>query len=459
LSGVTFRKRKKLRQQENQRGQPKKGFTKATTTALVRSIFENFFPDQIEIKDKKGPKKKRCGVCDACQAPDCGKCANCKDMIKFGGTGRGKQACKLRRCPNMAIEDAELSENENEAEDIKETVKKKKVCSKRSVSSVQWCGEKILESKGRQFYESAMVGEINTRVGDYVMLNSENSEEPLCVAKIVYMYDRFPQGPTIHVHMFHRGIDTILGETADPQELFVANLCEDCPLGSVIRKAEVVFKETPKNWFELGGTEILPLSEGEGHVFHFSKQYNSTTATFTDYAEEKHVDGIDSCNYCWIAVQKKKLETPLFEEDAVQWRGDTYQVGSAVFLDSSAYTFSSTIFESSDSVKNVDETIYVEYYRKTADIKGSNQDTPEPFCIGQIEDIWEKNKDVKLKVRIFFRPENTKNSVFLAHQSDVNLVYWTEEGMQYNFSFFSITYVMFYDIKYHITVCPFSDNS
>jgi hypothetical protein len=110
-------------------------------------------------------------------------------------------------------------------------------------------------------------------------------------------------------------------------------------------------------------------------------------------------------------------------------------------------------------VKNVDETIYVEYYRKTADIKGSNQDTPEPFCIGQIEDIWEKNKDVKLKVRIFFRPENTKNSVFLAHQSDVNLVYWTEEGMQYNFSFFSITYVMFYDIKYHITVCPFSDNS
>jgi hypothetical protein len=100
------------------------------------------------------------------------------------------------------------------------------------------------------------------------MLNSENSEEPLCVAKIVYMYDRFPQGPTIHVHMFHRGIDTILGETADPQELFVANLCEDCPLGSVIRKAEVgsvldtVFfkyckinlynmQRSPKNWHHM----------------------------------------------------------------------------------------------------------------------------------------------------------------------------------------------------------------
>jgi hypothetical protein len=48
-----------------------------------------FFPDQIEIKDKKGPKKKRCGVCDACQAPDCGKCANCKDMIKIWGHWKG----------------------------------------------------------------------------------------------------------------------------------------------------------------------------------------------------------------------------------------------------------------------------------------------------------------------------------------------------------------------------------
>ena len=28
-------------------------------------------------------------------------------MIKFGGTGKSKQACKERRCPNMAVKDAE----------------------------------------------------------------------------------------------------------------------------------------------------------------------------------------------------------------------------------------------------------------------------------------------------------------------------------------------------------------
>ena len=33
----------------------------------------------------------------ACQLSDCGKCASCRDMIKFGGTGRSKQACVHRR--------------------------------------------------------------------------------------------------------------------------------------------------------------------------------------------------------------------------------------------------------------------------------------------------------------------------------------------------------------------------
>lgn len=32
-----------------------------------------------------------------CQSPDCGKCTACKDMIKFGGSGKSKQACKHRR--------------------------------------------------------------------------------------------------------------------------------------------------------------------------------------------------------------------------------------------------------------------------------------------------------------------------------------------------------------------------
>lgn len=134
-----------------------KGPTKATTTKLVSQIFDTFFSDQIDQEDKENVvKRRRCGVCEVrtglgvkeslqyskgeilvrlavifpklkmtnsiniaalssqykllfgilnvvmfslqvCQAPDCGKCNACKDMIKFGGSGRLKQACQKRR--------------------------------------------------------------------------------------------------------------------------------------------------------------------------------------------------------------------------------------------------------------------------------------------------------------------------------------------------------------------------
>lgn len=46
------------------------------------------------------PKKgNNCGECAAClRDTDCGKCVNCKDMVKFGGEGRKKQKCMERKC-------------------------------------------------------------------------------------------------------------------------------------------------------------------------------------------------------------------------------------------------------------------------------------------------------------------------------------------------------------------------
>lgn len=76
------------------------GWTKAATTNLVHNVFETFFADQIDktgTEIDKGPRKKRCGVCEACQLPDCGECTHCRDKLKFGGNGRAKQACKTRR--------------------------------------------------------------------------------------------------------------------------------------------------------------------------------------------------------------------------------------------------------------------------------------------------------------------------------------------------------------------------
>ena len=33
-----------------------------------------------------------------CSREDCGKCKSCKDTKKFGGPGKKKQCCELRKC-------------------------------------------------------------------------------------------------------------------------------------------------------------------------------------------------------------------------------------------------------------------------------------------------------------------------------------------------------------------------
>ena len=36
--------------------------------------------------------------CDGCRAKDCGNCINCKDMKRYGGSGKKKKACVMRNC-------------------------------------------------------------------------------------------------------------------------------------------------------------------------------------------------------------------------------------------------------------------------------------------------------------------------------------------------------------------------
>lgn len=84
------------------------GLFQATTTPLVRNIFDIFFKDQIDGKETSAPRRKRCGVCEVCQQADCGKCKSCKDMVKFGGTGRKKQCCEERRFVSSSVESLEI---------------------------------------------------------------------------------------------------------------------------------------------------------------------------------------------------------------------------------------------------------------------------------------------------------------------------------------------------------------
>ena len=49
------------------------------------------------------------------------------------------------------------------------------------------------------------------------------------------------QGPVGHVAHYCRGGNTVLGEAADPNELFAILDCEDVHLSEVVRKVKVTY--------------------------------------------------------------------------------------------------------------------------------------------------------------------------------------------------------------------------
>lgn len=107
-------------------------------------------------------------------------------------------------------------------------------------------------------------------------------------------------------------------------------------------------------------------------------------------------------------------------------------MGSGVYLEPETFKFRSTSYVETQIIKEdaVDSELYPEYYRKMTDgVKNVSAEVPQPFCIGMITEIKEDlEKVVQIKVRKFYRPENTHKSVLLSYQQDLNLLYWSDEG-------------------------------
>uniref|UniRef100_A0A1X7ST04 CXXC-type domain-containing protein n=1 Tax=Amphimedon queenslandica TaxID=400682 RepID=A0A1X7ST04_AMPQE len=220
-------------------------------------------------------KRRRCGVCEMCQQPDCGKCNACADMVKFGGTGRSKQACVNRRCPYMAVQMAEEEEDNDPADpDLK------------NVTKVEWIGEPIFGKGDKSYYTEVLINnKEKVCLYDVVSVCPEVLDDPLYLTRIMSMYEDSNGKKMFHEWWFHRSTDTVLGKTGDPRELFLIDDCEDNSLGAIMDKVEVVYKPPVSNWFMCGGEEV-PDGEKEieedGKTFFVQKYYDQSLAHFED---------------------------------------------------------------------------------------------------------------------------------------------------------------------------------
>ncbi|XP_074116994.1 DNA (cytosine-5)-methyltransferase 1-like [Sminthopsis crassicaudata] len=458
LAGVTLGQRRAARRQAMKHApktSKKKGPSKVTTTKLVYQIFDSLFSEEI---DKNGQdvemavKRRRCGICEVCQQAECGTCKACKDMVKFGGSGRSKQACLRRRCPNMAIREAD--EDEEIDEDIPITVPPKKMLQqkkKRNKTSILWLGVPIKEGE-RNYYKKVSLNSEKLEVGDCVAISPDDPTKPLWLARITALWED-NNGQMFHAHWFCSGTDTVLGATSDPSEIFMVDECEDMQLSYIHSKVKVIYKAPSENWSMEGGSDVeLKMVEDDGRTYFYQFWYDPDYARFETPpimkpTEENKYKFCVSCARQSEMIEKNapKVLEPLEEVDdrtfynLAMKNGVQYRKGDGVFLLPGAFGFLIKPPVIARKLKEeVNEEQYPEYYRKHSEyIKGSKQNAPEPYRVGQIKEIFCENESngtaIKLRINKFYRPENTHRCSINKFSEDIHLLYWSSEEVVVNF--------------------------
>lgn len=474
LAGVTLGKRRQLRGVKVKAEKKALGPTLATTTPLVRYVFDTFFKDQIDLKATSAQRKRRCGVCEICQQPDCGKCKACKDMVKFGGTGKAKQCCINRRCPNLAVQQAdENAESQDEdAEPLKSPLKSplkedrspklsRKGSEKIVKTKCKWACEPHIEKKSKKMYKSVYINNEMITVGDYVKVCPDNPTDPLYICRVTYMWEDFNGKKMFHAQWLYRSAETVLGETGDPAELFLCDDCDNNPLGSIMCKCKVQFNLPTKDWFNEGGSNVIEHdADDDKEILTLQKWYDVEEGAFIDPPVEFLHNCFDEryCPCCDRESRKKKLNTPQLMEELEDentdskvyyrkflWMEQEFAIGDCVYINPEAYKFKKRVKNDQTKSKKeetFDEETYPELYRKTKDyIKGSNVDIADPYRIGCILNIMQKkgsygdNTDIVLHVRKFYRPENTHKGFSGSTISDLNLLYWCDEEASVSFDY------------------------
>jgi hypothetical protein len=84
---------------------------------------------------------------------------------------------------------------------------------------IKWIGESNENNNGSKYYTSAEVNGETLEVGDFILVRPDDQNTTYFVCRIIY-FAQDGSEKISHVQTYCRGNDTLLGETADPKELF-----------------------------------------------------------------------------------------------------------------------------------------------------------------------------------------------------------------------------------------------
>ena len=116
-------------------------------------------------------------------------------MVKFGGSGRSKQSCVERKCPNMAVQ---VAEDDEEPENLLETENVEVVDIdfdhhkvKRVIKSdvIKWEGPVLKKVDGKCFYSAVDVNGMRVEMGGHVAVQPAEEGLSMYLAEVVSMWE------------------------------------------------------------------------------------------------------------------------------------------------------------------------------------------------------------------------------------------------------------------------------
>nr|ALB00264.1 DNA (cytosine-5)-methyltransferase [Tigriopus japonicus] len=354
----------------------KRTFSKATTTPLIRYVFESVFKHQIAV-----------------------------DLLNQGS--------------NLL-----LNGSSTEPPTKLKKLKPAEVC---------FTGPVINLEGQTKFYEAVEVAGTRVQIGGYVAITSELPETPDFIGRIIYLFDDGAE-QLAHVRYFCRGQDTVLGMTSDPDELFLTDECEDVSISDLVEAVEVEYRRTSSDWAEYSSRDIIEI-ECDGFWYRF--KYQAKFARFEVVPQvEDSPDEARFCHTCHQFDEDLLKRTPRVLNGALLINGDQYEVGDACLIDPEALPMShvevkvqkTPYIPKEQQVKDPEQ--YPEFFRfqfSKQGVRQSNDDNPDPFRIGIIEHINSNIPEVQIKIRKILRPEHTFVDPDEANQQDLHYVIFSNE--------------------------------
>ncbi len=175
---------------------------------------------------------------------------------------------------------------------------------------LEW-GESISKTPEKHMFAGVKMNGQEHLLNDVVSIESKDPTMPHHLGRIVYFWkDSTSSRGMFHAALFVRGSDTVLGEAANANELFVVEECQDLPLSLIVGKVQVLYRPAPENWATLGGQE-LPQEDpaAKENIYYYKFKYSVKTGAFTVLEQDNTVDpGHPECLPCQRTLQESHMK-------------------------------------------------------------------------------------------------------------------------------------------------------